>query len=697
MSRAKRAWMEIMRALSIASTGRLGSTGVYQGGVQSSTTIRGGPRVDGAPYRHVVDHTSVDVSLVVDLDRRKDGRDRRGGQHRLYRRSVGEPALAAVGQRGGHHLHGYGRVLESVEVDSLDHDLAQTGVGVHGVALLEVEPGSVQAPLGIDGVAGQTDPDLGHAFDPAAGRVTGEGHPVDGAHRGAVDPVGNESVFGQDLEHPDLDGAPGAATPENQRGHLSGTLVVVLFRRQPGRPGDRRPLQGEPDDEYQQDDGGYHEHGKDHGEGGDRSRRHQWERLPGLPLPAGSVTPLLHTDPMEVVDVDRAVEHQGFSGAAPGIRVPGSPGRIEGPGPDVGPYPGRAEPRPGGAEPQRIGVSPPPIGRSTRWRDHDWQPLSGDALLERLRITGRPRPKPDPELVVALRRGLESGLAEDVDSGESPPRTDGRAAVDGPHGAAPLVVTKDKLTRVLACEAHYIATEFGERTPTVAMACGAMVDALFRQLVTVGSIDEPVVDALAALAVDDRQQDLVGWINQLSGPERDELHAEVERQAGGIVRRWPALDPGWLPRTQEALRVVLANGAVELSARVDLAIGRPVDDQASVAIVEVKSGVRRVEHRTDLHFYALIESLRNPAPPFVVATYYTRTGELDVDPVSEDLLVAAARRTLTGIRLLRDLAAGADPSRTANGMCGLCAALPDCGVGQRHVSGMHRRAGGEHR
>ncbi len=391
---------------------------------------------------------------------------------------------------------------------------------------------------------------------------------------------------------------------------------------------------------------------------------------------------------MEVVDVDRAAEHRGFSIVVSGVRVSGPGGRAEGSGRTAGSHPA--------GQARGNGVTPTPSGPSTRWRDHDWQPLAGDALLERLRITGRPRPKPDPDLVVALRRGLESGLADDSDPEELAPRADGRAQGDSLH-SAPLVVTKDRLTRVLACEAHYIATEFGERPPTVAMACGAMVDALFRQLVTVGFIDDPVADALAALSLDDRQQDLVGWIQQLSVPERDELQAEVERQAGGIVRRWPALDPGWMPRTQEALRVVLANGAVELSARVDLAIGRPVDDQASVAIVEVKSGVRRVEHRTDLHFYALIESLRNPAPPFVVATYYTRTGELDVDPVSEDLLVGAARRTLAGIRLLRDLSAGADPRRTPNGLCGLCAALPDCGVGQRHVSGMHRRAAGEHR
>ena len=77
-----------------------------------------------------------------------------------------------------------------------------------------------------------------------------------------------------------------------------------------------------------------------------------------------------------------------------------------------------------------------------------------------------------------------------------------------------------------------------------------------------------------------------------------------------------------------------------------------------MAIVEVKSGVRRVEHRADLHFYALIEALRSPAPPFVVATYYTRTGELDVDPVTEELLATASRRALAGTRLLRQRANG---------------------------------------
>jgi hypothetical protein len=169
----------------------------------------------------------------------------------------------------------------------------------------------------------------------------------------------------------------------------------------------------------------------------------------------------------------------------------------------------------------------------------------------------------------------------------------------------------------------------------------------------------------------------LSWIEQLTGPQRTELRAEVERQADGLRRRWPVLDPTWLPRTQETMRVRLADGSVELSARVDLAIGRPARDQAAVALVEVTSGAPRIERRADLHFYALLEALRSPAPPFVVATYYTRTGELDVDPVTDDLLVGAARRTLAGARRLRHEQDGGQPAPVTGSLCIRCSVQPD--------------------
>jgi hypothetical protein len=69
----------------------------------------------------------------------------------------------------------------------------------------------------------------------------------------------------------------------------------------------------------------------------------------------------------------------------------------------------------------------------------------------------------------------------------------------------------------------------------------------------------------------------------------------------------------------------------------------------------------------------------------MVATYYSRTGELDVEPVSEDLLVAAARRIIAGAEALHRLATGAEANRTPNPLCGWCDALHTCGPGQERA------------
>ncbi len=318
--------------------------------------------------------------------------------------------------------------------------------------------------------------------------------------------------------------------------------------------------------------------------------------------------------------------------------------------------------------PRRTGPDPRGGGRPDAGRTHvgGWTPLAGKALLDRLRVTGRPRPLADPERADRLRRCLEEGI--------------GRVA---PGTGSPLVVTRGRLTRALSCEAHREPGGSGERPFSLPLAVGILMDVLFRQLVTTGTLGDPMVDGLDGLGVDERHTGLMDWIGHLSHGDRQALAGEVRRQATGLAERWPALDPAWLPRTEEPMRVALVGGAVELSGRVDLAIGRPGLDVASVAMVEVRSGARRAEHRDDLAFCALLETLRHPAPPFVVGTYYTRSGELDVEPVSDELLTAAARRTAAGVRaMLRDGDPGGSDGRpiVGGGTCPGCATLGATGA-----------------
>jgi hypothetical protein len=283
-------------------------------------------------------------------------------------------------------------------------------------------------------------------------------------------------------------------------------------------------------------------------------------------------------------------------------------------------------------------------------------PLGGPALLDRLRATGRSRPTADPSFADELRSFIEVGIAEVPDR---------RSPTDGDR----WFVTPDRLERVLSCRAHRRPGEGAERSFTLPLACGALVGVLFRQVVTVGHIEDPVTEALEGLSLDERQVPLVAWIEGLARSERAELDMEVARQARGLVDRWPPFDPSWLPRTDEVLRVPLRDSPVELTTRVDLAIGRPAVDIATVALVELATGGLRPGHRHARAFDALVETLRSSVPPFAVITYYSRTGEVDVDPVDHELLAAAARRCVTGTRRLL----GTESPTDDTGWCGGCA------------------------
>jgi hypothetical protein len=294
-----------------------------------------------------------------------------------------------------------------------------------------------------------------------------------------------------------------------------------------------------------------------------------------------------------------------------------------------------------------------------------------EALLARLRGETGARPAIDPGLAGGLRDWLEDELSD---------------AVAGLYeDAVPVRVTKDTLDQVLVCEAHLHAQRSAPRRLCVELVRGTMVDLLFRQWVTTGVLDDPFEEALQGLWVAE-EHEVRDFVDQLDPDARAALVAEVEAHAACIAECWPVLAPSWMARTQERLSVPLAGGRVLLSGVVDLAIGAPSSGRASVCIVEVKSGRRRIEHRGDVHFYALLETLRSGAPPFRVATFYTADGGLDVEPVGRDALLGALHRVVAGTVRLCTLATGTAPTRTPNPLCGWCAGLSGCEPGRRQVA-----------
>jgi hypothetical protein len=297
-------------------------------------------------------------------------------------------------------------------------------------------------------------------------------------------------------------------------------------------------------------------------------------------------------------------------------------------------------------------------------------PGGGD-LLRLLRGDGVPRPVVDPGLSGGLREWLEDGLAGAVGA--------------GPTSTDPVRVSKDALNQVLVCEAHLTASRNAPRAVTAELVRGSMVDALFRQWITTGSIDDPWEDALAALEVEGDRDGVVAFAAGLERRRRRALSEEVAEHAATLRARWPVLNPAWLARTQERIEIPLCGGRIVLAGVLDLVLGAPAHDRASICLVELKSGARRIEHRGDLRFYALLETLRSGSPPFRMATYYSASGELDADPVDEDTLVSALRRTLEGATRLCRLSSGAEPARTPNPLCAWCGALESCPPGRAHV------------
>jgi len=301
-------------------------------------------------------------------------------------------------------------------------------------------------------------------------------------------------------------------------------------------------------------------------------------------------------------------------------------------------------------------------------------------LLGRLRGDGHRRPEVDPGLAGGLREWLEDELAGAI------------AAL--PAHLPPLRITKADLVQVTMCEASAAARRAPAPTLTVELVRGVLVDMVFRQWVTTGQLGDPVRDALAGIQASGDPDGVASFVAALSATERRQLGAEVKAHAAVVAATWPPLSPAWLPRTQERLLVPLGGGRVVLSGVADLVLGAPAAERATVGIVEVKSGERRVEHRADLHFVALLETVRSGAPPFRVATYYTQTGELDVESVTEELLIGALQRVLAAARRLCRLAAGDAPSRTPNPLCRWCPALSGCLPGRRHVREQRAAHGG---
>ena len=129
----------------------------------------------------------------------------------------------------------------------------------------------------------------------------------------------------------------------------------------------------------------------------------------------------------------------------------------------------------------------------------------------------------------------------------------------------------------------------------------------------------------------------------------------------------------------------LAGGRVELTGKVDLALGQARADQARVLLIDLKTGSPSHSHPADLRFYALLEAVRCGVPPFRVASYYLDSATWHAEDIDEDVLDVTVRRVLDGLAAVIELRAGRrEPREVAGPLCRFCPIRTDCAAGQSY-------------
>lgn len=279
----------------------------------------------------------------------------------------------------------------------------------------------------------------------------------------------------------------------------------------------------------------------------------------------------------------------------------------------------------------------------------------------------------DPDFVAELRHDAQTGLAELT------------ARLAAAPDAGDLWVSKHGVAGVLGCEAHHLAPDRFAWTP--ARARGQVAHRAIQLLVHWRGDPTPmdlVDDALARLA--DTETGLGDWIAGLDPGEEADLRGQAVERVTKFVECFPPLDRRANPMT-EARAQWPVSGAIQLTGKVDLIIGKPEGRESRKVIIDLKSGRLTHQHREDLRFYALVETLCRDVPPRRLVSFSLDSALADVEDVTEGVLRSSLRRTLDAVERMVELRAeGRAPRRAPGPACRWCPLRGECQPGQAFLA-----------
>jgi hypothetical protein len=286
-------------------------------------------------------------------------------------------------------------------------------------------------------------------------------------------------------------------------------------------------------------------------------------------------------------------------------------------------------------------------------------------VLERL-IGGGPRPAFPVDLADRLRDRIAAGLA-------------GMALPEG------LWLGKAGLNDRDRCEGLFAARLGGELPPFEHSPRSAIGSLLHRAIeVDVGAREEHDPHAVALRAAErlaEADPGFAGYWRELPALEQDELVAEAARRLALFRGSFPplrALRRELAPVAELPLRAELLGGALTLSGRVDLVLGRPDGPRATRLAIDLKSGGAYPEYPEDMRFYALLLTLRFGVPPYRVASVFLESGEWQAEDVTEATLLHAADRVVRAARAAAAILSGTGAELRPGPHCGWCPRRPGC-------------------
>ena len=247
----------------------------------------------------------------------------------------------------------------------------------------------------------------------------------------------------------------------------------------------------------------------------------------------------------------------------------------------------------------------------------------------------------------------------------------------GDLSSNPIRLSKRRITDLLACERHLIATTDG-RADGEHVHLGVLVDALAEHHVvsTRARLEPDPLDLAVDLCRARGDDATVAWVEALPHDARRTFTERLQEKQTTLLRTWPAFDPAWWARTQERVEVGLADGDVVLSGRADVTVGGPPTPWP-VLVVEVKSGSFSIEQRDDGLVYALLLALRDGVAPAAAVTA-TAAGAVHVEVATGERLATAALRVEAAVRAAGELAAGRPPIERPGARCDRCPVRRTC-------------------